>query len=138
MLTTLNASSARLSTASSLETAPRPRPAVLKYLQQRIKELEQELENKRVRLFESEEARAELEALVEGHGIVLTPESSSADSAAQDEDSLGEEEEEETGAEERIEGANEGENRKSFFEFLKPPSLIAYDVSSNLSCSRAQ
>ena len=115
MLTTARPSSARLSTVSSMESASRPRSAVLKYLRQRIKELEQELEDKRVRLFDSEEARAELEARVEEkalEAIVLTPESSSSDSESQNESSSNEE-----GGLEAESGANgfaEGEHRRVF------------------------
>ena len=116
MLATLSASSARLSTASSMDSTSRPRSVVLKYLRQRIKELEQELENKRVQLFESEEARSELEARFEGYKTILTPESSSAESVVQSEDSSEDSSEGEqgSGAEERNEGAAQGEHRKSF------------------------
>ena len=102
-----------------------PRSAVLKYLRQRIKELEDELEDKRVRLFESEEARAELEARVEEKGMVLTPESSSSHSVAQDEESS--DEEEEIIVEEQTGGDNEGEHRMSFPRTVKPRALIVND-----------
>ena len=73
----------------------------LRYLQQRIHELEQELENKRVQLFESEETRTALQARLAGNETIFTPESSVASSVKQieynveNEEDLGEREEEE-------------------------------------------
>lgn len=55
----------------------------LRYLQRRIQELEQELENKRVQLFQSEEARGELEERLAGSGSILTPASSTTGSVRQ-------------------------------------------------------
>lgn len=48
-------------------------PQHLKYLQKRITEIESELEQKRVQLFASEEARAELEARIDGSSTVTPP-----------------------------------------------------------------
>ena len=69
MATNLHIISAPISHPSSLQSTLHtgsPVSSNPRYLQQRIKELEQELENKRIELFQSEEARLEVEARLMG------------------------------------------------------------------------